>query len=701
MSDPSPSQEAGPSRERESERLIVKRRRTVKARCQRTDSGSNSTCTRCNRLSAECTTTQPQRSLSLSLSHNYHKPSSHKAVDHNHGKSSQHNLNIPPRPPVAVSIQPTSLLDTQPIPHSSISLSAHLATEPRILGFTSLSSLRDEIAVSYGTRGNEHDPRGDDREREIGGGRGLRREMKLIERELSLSVIEQLLSDFATHVSPLNPILLSHEIFSPARMSVVTISSVCAVASLSRTLPTSVFLAAKNRLMDLLDQSDVLKVASVANIQALLIATSKAELLMNQRQSSGGSLSFQRCSSAIRMAQELGLHRTDIDFPPDINMRRRSAWRSCLIADRWLAAGYGLPQIIDLDDCDDVSVSNEEETNPQIMLQHELYNASTLLGRVLKEIYTPKVLARTNDDRIEGLIMAIDHCRSHVHESLRFTPNSEVGSVVFELSILTVEALFLRGVTSTKIRRPPHVTYRPSPGRWKSISERAQKLVVWIEERGDWLLDTSRIGLYGLTFCSLMMFRDHTQTHSSNALQGLKLASKATTRWAEGNGETTYMTQGRKNHAQIIRTLYVVARDGVVGRSTDNSAGERLHVVSPLAEGKNRSTSISTAYETHISPPTSTTSPTSILDQSTTGTIPSELEVGHSLLQLTDPRRPIAPQQEETNESQNNTFSLYTESFPLFGLGANTEEMAWSMPPMDNWLSEILEGEANGTGWTF
>ncbi|WWD00416.1 hypothetical protein V866_007329 [Kwoniella sp. B9012] len=685
MTDPSPFQEAGPSRERESERLIVKRRRTVKARCQRTDSGSNSTCTRCDRLSAECTTTQPQRSLSLSSSYNHHKPSSHKTIDDNHGKTSHHHSDITPRPPVAVTIQTTSLPDTQPIPHNSISLSAHLATEPRILGFTSLSSLRDEIAVSYGKRGNEHDQRGDDKEREIGGGRGLRREMRLIERELSLSVIEQLLSDFATHVSPLNPILLSHEIFSPARM----------------TVPTPVFLAAKNRLMDLLDQSDVLKVASVANIQALLIATSKAELLMNRRQSSGGSLSFQRCSSAIRMAQELGLHRTDIDFPPDINTRRRSAWRSCLIADRWLAAGYGLPQIIDLDDCDDVSVSDEEETNPQIMLQHELYNASTLLGRVLKEIYTPKVLARTNDDRIEGLIMAIDRCRSHVHESLRFTPNSEVGSVVFELSILTVEALFLRGVTSTKIRRPPHVTYRPSPGRWRSISERAQKLVVWIEERGDWLLDTSRIGLYGLTFCSLMMFRDHTQTHSPSALQGLQSASKATTRWAEGNGETTYMTQGRKNHAQIIRTLYVVARDGVVGRSTDNSAGERLHVVSPLAEGKNQSTAISTAYETHMSPTTSTTSPTSILNRNTTGTMPSELEVGHSLLQLTEPRRPIAPQQEETNDSQDNTFSLTTESFPFFGLGANTEEMAWSMPPMDNWLSEILEGEANGTGWTF
>nr|XP_019047347.1 hypothetical protein I302_03959 [Kwoniella bestiolae CBS 10118]OCF26277.1 hypothetical protein I302_03959 [Kwoniella bestiolae CBS 10118] len=680
-------QEAGPSSA--GERLIVKRRRTVKAcdrcrsvrsRCQRIEHNSNR-CTRCTRLSAECTTTQPSRSLSI--------PTTTASIHENLHESSSYNNNtsteIPKRSsiPIPPSFNDTSTSNLETPIHHSISLSAHLATEPRILGFTSLSSLRDEIAVSYGQRGHEDQRKGDERDVIPGRGGGIRREIKLSERELSLSVIEQLLSDFATHISPLNPILLSHEIFSPSRMSVITISSVCAVASLSRTVPTSVFLAAKNRLVDLLDQSDVLKVASVANIQA-----SRAPLYSIPEEKR--EMKLTRCSSAVRMAQELGLHRADIDFPPDINMRRRSAWRSCLIADRWLAAGYGLPQIIDLDDCDDVS--GGMETDPQMILQQELYSVSTLLGRVLKEIYTPKILARTNDDRIEGLIMAIDHCRSHVHEILRFTPTSEVGSVVFELSILTVEALFLRGVTSTKIRRPPHVTYRPSPGRWKGISERAQKLVQWIEEKGDWLLDTSRIGLYGLTFCSLMMFRDHTQTHSPTALQGLQLASKATTRWAEGNSEMTYMTRGRKNHAQIIKTLYVVARDGVVGRSADTTAGERIHVVSPLAEGKNKSTT----YTTHPSPPTSPGSIPIALPAS----IPTELEVGQSLLKLTEPRRPVMIQSEQ---EQSDVPSVGSEPFPLFGLGvdANTEEMAWSMPAMDNWLSEILEGEASGAGWTF
>nr|XP_019008633.1 uncharacterized protein I206_06314 [Kwoniella pini CBS 10737]OCF47414.1 hypothetical protein I206_06314 [Kwoniella pini CBS 10737] len=479
-------------------------------------------------------------------------------------------------------------------------------------------------------------------------------------------------------------------------MSVVTISAVCAVAALSRKTPTSVFLAAKDRLVDLLDQSDVLKVASVANIQTLLIATSKAELLMNHRQSSGGSLSFQRCSSAIRMAQELGLYRNDIDFPADIAMSRRSAWRSCLIADRWLAAGYGLPQIIDLDDCDDVS--GVAETDPQMILQAELYNASILLGRVLKEIYSPKVLARTNDDRIEGLIMAIDSCRSRVNDVLRFSPASEVGRVVFELSILTVEALFLRGVSSTKIRRPSHLTYRSSPGRWKAIWDRSQKLVSWIGEKGDWLLDTSRIGLYGLTFCCLMMFRDHSQTHSSTALYGLQMASHATFRWAQGSGDLTYMTDGRQNHAQIIRTLYIVARDGVIGAKPDAALGERLHVVSPLAEGKHRHAY--TKADSEIERRSQSTTAAADLNDP----LAAELEVGQSLLKLTDA----------------NTLSQPTPVEPMFGMPTDLtnldtfnmlgfdgvkdsrhEEMAWSLPPMDKWLDEILEAEANGTNWTF
>ncbi|WRT64921.1 uncharacterized protein IL334_001861 [Kwoniella shivajii] len=659
---------------RTTERLIVKRRRTVKARCQRSSPEPNA-CTRCTRLLAECTTTQPNRSTS-------NRDSSTSDL---YTSSDLNYNNISKPPPITVNPSRTNNYhdpaqsSAQASPHQhSISLSAHLATEPRILGVTSLSSLRDEISVSYGSHSQDDASKDDEYDLKAG---GIRREMRLHERELSFGVIEQLLSDFATHISPLNPILSSNDIFSPARMSVVTISAVCAVASLSRTVPASIFLAAKDRLVNLLDQSDILKVASVANIQALLVATSKAELLMNQRQSSGGSLSFQRCSSAIRMAQELGLHRTEIDFPPDVIRRRQSTWRSCLIADRWLAAGYGLPQIIDLDDCNDVY--EMKETDPQMILQAGLFQVSTLLGRVLKEIYTPKILTRTNDDRIERLITDIDQCRSRAHDILRFDPSSDAGSVVFELSILTVEALFLRGVTSKKVQLPSHVAYRASPGRWKAISERSQMLVVWIEEKGDWLLDTTRIGLYGMTFCSLMMFREYSQYRSPGALHGLHLASRATSRWAEGNGDITYMTPGRKHHSQIIRTLYLVARDGTRGSAI--VTGERLHVVSPLAEGKNRSS----------------TSPTTFLSKQTPATIsvkhsplplPTELEVGHSLLQLTNDRE---------NMPQTSEIPPLSDTFPIFGSSSGfdsaPEEAAWA--PMDNWLSEMLDQD--GVGWSF
>ncbi|WWC59397.1 uncharacterized protein I303_101952 [Kwoniella dejecticola CBS 10117] len=683
-------------------------------------SEESDSCTRCDRLSAECTTTQPKRRAILDSSSRHQTSASQPPLYPSNRRGSEdrqlepnESSSIAPitsprqaRTTVKDYAEPTAA----PITYPNISLSAHLATEPRILGFTSLSSLRDEIAVSYGrsSEAEESGPRAIDRTNVDDGSlrhqsrkrrrpNGIGRETQLAERGLSLGVTEQLLSDYATYVSPLNPILLSHEVFSPARMSVVTISAVCAVAALSRKTPTSVFLAAKDRLVNLLDQSDVLKVASVANIQALLIATSKAELLMNQRQSSGGSLSFQRCSSAIRMAQELGLHRTDIEFPVEIAVRRRSAWRSCLIADRWLAAGYGLPQIIDLDDCDDICMISE--TDPQMILQAELYNASTLLGRVLKEIYTPKVLARTNDDRIEGLIMAIDACRSRVNDALKFGPTSEVGSVVFELSILTVEALFLRGVSSTKIQRPTHVTYRPSPGRWKAIAERSHTLAVWIQEKGDWLLDTSRIGLYGLTFCCLMMFRDHLQTRSTSALHGIQAASRATSRWAEGNGDITHMTAGRQNHAQIIRTLYVVARDGVKGREAEAGTGERLHVVSPLAESKPKRTR--EHAEAAVKAPSS--SSTTINNVPRPRTPPStELEVSHSLLQLTDSDS-TAAFAAAAADVPIDTVNIDTFSLFAFDVADDSrpEEMSWSLPPMDNWLNEILGQEADGTNWNF
>ncbi|WVQ84176.1 hypothetical protein IAT38_006323 [Cryptococcus sp. DSM 104549] len=693
------------------ERLIVKRRRSVKAcdrcrgvrsRCSRTPEGP---CTRCIRLESECTTTQPnlpnllsgplnvKRSKSISQG----TPFPHSTTDAAHppDPTRRHSSGGGPS-----SLPLSSPLDTPRAHAESIPLSTHLATEPRILGFTSLSSVRDEITDSYGVdRGDgRDDDDGDKREGKV----PSRPEGKLVEKELSLNVIERLLSDFATHISPINPILLSHEVFSPERMSVVAISAVCAIASLSRTVPTPVFLAARQRVVELLEISDVLKVASVANIQTLLVATSKAEVLMSKRQNSGGSLSFQRCSSAIRMAQELGLHRGEMDFPPDVQRRRRSAWRSCLIADRWLAAGYGLPQIIDLDDCDD-DIGSLRETDRQMVLQAELYKVSTLLGRVLKEIYTPKILERTNNDRVEKLILDIDACRYAAHDLVKFAPNSSTGSVVFELSILTVEALFLRGMTSSRIRIPRHVSYRPTVGRWKAISDRAQALASWIEEKGDWLLDTTRIGLYGLTFCSLMMFRDYVDNSSPGALRGLQIASRASSRWAEGNGDILHVYPGRIQQAQIMRTLFVVARDGTKNRGNGASSIERLHVVQPLAGDKASAPVPSPTY----SPPRRHDTPPPLPPHI------SELEAGRSLLQLTDnfnaeahlhpapaDYSPVYPQPDV------NGYAVNATGVGAAGAGgpaqpvARHEEMAWAMPPMDNWLSEILEQEAEGN-WNF
>lgn len=170
------------------------------------------------------------------------------------------------------------------------------------------------------------------------------------------------------------------------------------VAAASHRVPDYVLRSIKKNISLVARESDVLSVISLQAVQAHLLFS----LSMEMERSTAGAKVFNSCGLAIRMAQSMGLHRengmkeTDLDIS-HLELRRRT-WGGCVIADRWISAMYGLPQMIDLQDCDRLFPSEHQLLPKQEAVDDKskpflgnpaMIELSILLGNVLKLVYSP------------------------------------------------------------------------------------------------------------------------------------------------------------------------------------------------------------------------------------------------------------------------------------------------------------------------
>lgn len=96
-------------------------------------------------------------------------------------------------------------------------------------------------------------------------------------RPLTLLILA-VLNDYADRIAPLNPVITPAEISDHSSLAPVTIMAVAGIASLSRTYPHHLFASVRARLHALIEETDVMRTSTFANIQTLLITTMSAEL---------------------------------------------------------------------------------------------------------------------------------------------------------------------------------------------------------------------------------------------------------------------------------------------------------------------------------------------------------------------------------------------------------------------------------------
>ncbi|KAI9008751.1 fungal-specific transcription factor domain-containing protein [Phycomyces nitens] len=132
-------------------------------------------------------------------------------------------------------------------------------------------------------------------------------------------------------------------------------------------------------------------VPRVSNIQALILLCAHPTYTGNTH----------RCwimaGMAVRMAQDLGLHRTfsASKISEEVDEHRKRLWYSVYITDRWCCAVMGRPLAIADSDCDiDLprlyGTPEESKRGKDYVLFVSFVKLSGILGEVLRRIYSPK-----------------------------------------------------------------------------------------------------------------------------------------------------------------------------------------------------------------------------------------------------------------------------------------------------------------------
>lgn len=209
--------------------------------------------------------------------------------------------------------------------------------------------------------------------------------------------MEKLINYYFKYHSPHFPIVSRADFLSAVTPSPLLFNALCGISALSHHVPPSILRTIKGTIRSTLREEDILDNSSIVNVQALLIYAYSLEL----EKGPASSKSWNILGLAIRMAQDLGLHRKMNDGAgqsetDNVELRRR-VFGGCVVADRWISAIYGAPMLIDLADCDcllpsiyDIrpNTTFDAEQRPYLF-NSALISLSILLGRILKSVYSP------------------------------------------------------------------------------------------------------------------------------------------------------------------------------------------------------------------------------------------------------------------------------------------------------------------------
>ncbi|GJN87202.1 hypothetical protein Rhopal_000147-T1 [Rhodotorula paludigena] len=459
--------------------------------------------------------------------------------------------------------------------------------EPRIVGYTSISHLMHStstfptermIPVDFKySQQLSVDERGDGFIRVISAGDGDPSQggEPVAIQGIEHSDAEKLLNYFFTTHANHFPIVAKADFLGSSRQAgdnepsgpaPLLFNAICAVSALSHHVAPSILRTIKATIRSHLRDEDMLDNSTIPNIQALLIYAFSMEL----EKGTAASKTWNILGLAIRMAQDLGLHRKlgserKEQSEGDHTELRRRVWGGCLIADRWIAAIYGQPMMIDLADCDtmlpsvfDIRPNLEFDAQRRpYLFNSALISLSILLGRILKAVYSPTGIMLLSEKDAMSLRNDLEAWVSGLPEELRFQgPDKSTPEQGFlHLLYIPVRFLITRPFMRISFQLPERfAALSVGTQQWSTVEHEARLAIEWVD-KNESCLEGWFVGTYAFFICSLIQYHSHIRRRDSTSLSTLRLARDCLKRLVVPDGEC-YV---RAKIAEIIHLLYHTA----------------------------------------------------------------------------------------------------------------------------------------------
>ncbi|KAJ6502412.1 fungal-specific transcription factor domain-containing protein [Mycena sanguinolenta] len=371
---------------------------------------------------------------------------------------------------------------------------------------------------------------------------------KPVDLHIEPQVIEQLLNTYFAEVAPILPIMTQAEFLATPAPPPILLYSMCLVAAARREVPQGVFDSIRYAVNGVIKAEDVLSTPSMANVQALLILCMTGDC-HSQFVPTALSAMWARLGSAIRMAQDLGLHRAEL-VKQDIELRRR-VWGACLISDRWMSLVYGFPYMIDVHDCD-VRLPSSGDAKDCYM--DELVRLSVIGGRVVKTIYSPSGLTLISDEILNKLLADIEAWKANLPENLKFRgPESPQSAGILHLLYTSVCMIFWRVFMRISYSCPAHLKFALSVEQWSSLVALTGESIDWLDAH-ERVYDVWLLIAYAATSCAFVQYHTWVRRQDPEAVAKLMKLRDCVRRW-EGAISPDHMSARRKT-AEIITLLY-------------------------------------------------------------------------------------------------------------------------------------------------
>ncbi|KAF5386791.1 hypothetical protein D9615_001601 [Tricholomella constricta] len=371
---------------------------------------------------------------------------------------------------------------------------------------------------------------------------------KPVELRIERDIIEQLVNAYFTDVAPILPVVTKAEFLATPNPPPILLYSMCLVAAARREVPQAIFDSIRYAVNNVIKAEDVLSTATIVNVQALLILCMTADC-HSQFVPNALSGLWIRLGTAIRMAQDLGLHRAE-SVKQNIELRRR-LWGACVISDRWTSLTYGHPYMIDVQDCDARLPSSGDLSD---LYMDELVRLSVILGKVLKTIYSPSGLTFTTDEILYALLADIENWKAGLPEHLKFhgieTPRN---AGLLHLLYSCVCMMFWRVFMRISYSCPAHLKFGLTVEQWSNLVTLTGESIDWLDAN-DQIYDVWLLVAYAATSCALVQYHTWARRKDDDAAAKLRKLRDTVRRW-EGSISPDHMSARRKT-AEIIALLY-------------------------------------------------------------------------------------------------------------------------------------------------